>query len=158
MTPRPDRLPSPRARQAMRLRATGLSWAEVANRMGIAEVTAGLLGRAAAGKLLRWNCTSDPDYPQALLVRKIRDPATAPATTPNRLAPKGSRSMTDLQTLELMLRRIRDRRAAEHAAGKTILNVDTQDLLLKLADGLASAEPDAARRAIALLDRKDPTR
>jgi hypothetical protein len=37
--------------------------------MGIAEVTAGLLGRAAIGRLIRWKYTDDPDYHLAVKMK-----------------------------------------------------------------------------------------
>lgn len=57
--------------------------------------------------------------------------------------------MSDLHSLELLLRRIRDRRQAEFDAGtRTSLDLDTQELLLELADGLAATRPPSNKARI----------
>ena len=45
--------------------------------------------------------------------------------------------MTDLEKLELILRRIKSKRERDHKSGERILDMDTQDLLQDLADQIA---------------------
>jgi hypothetical protein len=47
--------------------------------------------------------------------------------------------MGDLEKLELILRRIVSKRERDHKDGKTVLNIDTQDLLLEVCDEIALA-------------------
>lgn len=49
--------------------------------------------------------------------------------------------MSELEQLELIIRRIHAKRAKEHAEGKTTLNLDTQELLREIAEEIAFNKP-----------------
>jgi len=47
--------------------------------------------------------------------------------------------MTDLEKLELIIRRLHSKRKQEHEAGKRVLDIDTQELLESIADEIAKS-------------------